>query len=78
MANGSTRVNATYTTSGAVGDYILFSWSSAGSSVTGNYTDVNWSLVLYSLANGRISSNAVKNWSVNVNGSTYSLSLIHI
>lgn len=72
MSNGSTRVNATYTTSGAVGDYILFSWSSTGSSITGNYTDISWSLVLYSLAYGKISSSASKSWSVNVNGSTYS------
>lgn len=72
MASGSTRVNATYTTSGSVGDYIQFSWQSSGSSVSGNYTDVSWKLILYSLSNGLISSSASKNWSVKVNGTSYS------
>lgn len=71
--SGSFSVNATYTTSGNVGDYVTFSWSRTGySSNTPCYSDISWSLVLHSNGAGYISSSASKSWSVTINGSTYS------
>ena len=71
--SGSFSVNATYTTSNKVGDYITFSWNRTGySSNTPCYSDINWSLVLHSNSAGYIASSASKSWSVTINGSTYS------
>ena len=71
--SGSFSVNATYTTSGNIGDYVTFSWNRTGySSNTPCYSDINWSLVLHSNGAGYISSSASKSWSVTINGSTYS------
>lgn len=72
VTSGSVRVNATYTTSGNVGDYIIFSWSRTGYSSSLNCSYINWSMVLYSGGAGYISSSASKSWRVNVNGSSYS------
>lgn len=70
--SGSTQVNACWTSSGNLADWIVFSWSRSGYSISGNYSDINWSLTLHSGGAGAIYSSASKSWSVNVNGSYYS------
>ena len=72
MASGSTIVNATFTTSGAVGDAIKFSWWENSQSVANNNTVVGWKLELISYKYGYIDSSASKAWSVTVNGTNYS------
>lgn len=55
-------------------DTLKFSWSvpSNGQSIANNTTTVNWKLELISGSSGRIDSTASKNWSVIVDGETYS------
>lgn len=72
MASGSTIVNATFTTTGAVGDAIKFSWWENSQSVANNNTVVGWNLELISYKYGYIDSSASKAWSVTVNGTNYS------
>jgi len=53
-------------------DTLKFSWSLANQSIADNTSTVTWKLELISGAYGAISSTASKNWSVTVNGTTYS------
>lgn len=50
---------------------LKFSWS-ATQSISGNYSNVSWKLTLSSTKYGAISSSASKDWSVKVNGNSYS------
>lgn len=55
-------------------DSLVFSWSApvSNQSVANNSTIVSWWLKLVSTAYGKIESTAAKDWSVTVNGKTYS------
>lgn len=53
-------------------DTLKFSWSKSSSSTANNTTTINWKMELIATNYGYISSSVAKNWSVNVNGSTYS------
>lgn len=53
-------------------DTLKFSWAQASQSVSNNTTKISWQLQLIAGAYGRISSTASKDWSVTVNGTTYS------
>ena len=53
-------------------DNLVFSWSVSSQSVANNTSTVAWSLKLVSTSSGKISSTASKNWSVKVNGISYS------
>ena len=64
--NGSTSVQVTNY------DTLKFNWVQAAQSTPQNYTVINWSLQLISGSAGKIISSASKDWSVTVNGTTYS------
>lgn len=64
--NGSTSVAVT------TYDTLKFNWVQASQSTANNQTVVSWSLQLISGSAGEIISSAVKDWSVTVNGTTYS------
>lgn len=49
---------------------LIFSWS-ATQSVSGNYSDISWSMVLKSTKYGAISSSAPKSWSVWIGNNHY-------
>ena len=51
---------------------LVFNWSIANQSMSNNTSTVAWSLKLVSTSNGRIDSTASKEWSVTVNGTSYS------
>ena len=53
-------------------DTLKFNWAQYGQSTVNNYTIINWSLQLVSSSAGQIISSASKNWTVIVNGTTYS------
>lgn len=53
-------------------DTLKFSWSLSSQSIANNTSTITWKLELISGAYGAISSTASKNWSVTVNGTTYS------
>ena len=53
-------------------DTLRFSWSASSQSIANNTTTVSWTMSLITDAYGRIESSAAKNWSVTVNGVTYS------
>lgn len=63
--NGSTSVAVT------AYDTLKFNWAQHGQSTVNNYTTINWSLQLVSGSAGKIISSAVKDWSVTINGTTY-------
>lgn len=63
--NGSTSVAVT------AYDTLKFNWAQYGQSTVNNYTTINWSLQLVSGSAGKIISSAVKDWSVTINGTTY-------
>lgn len=50
---------------------LKFSWTEKSQSIEDNKTVINWTLQLIADSNGRISSSALKNWSVTVNGTKY-------
>lgn len=64
--SGSTSVTVTSW------DTLKFSWSLSGQSVANNTSTVKWTLSLVAGTYGRISSTVSKDWSVTVNGTTYS------
>ena len=64
-SNGSTSVAVT------TYDTLKFNWVQVGQSTVNNYTTINWSLQLISGSAGQITSSATKNWSVTINGTTY-------
>lgn len=64
--SGSTSVTVT------TWDTLRFSWSAASQSVSNNTTTVSWRLELIATSSGQINSTATKNYSVNVNGVSYS------
>lgn len=51
---------------------LKFSWAQVSQSVANNTTTISWKLELIAGSSGRISSTASKDWSVTVNGTTYS------
>ena len=53
-------------------DTLKFSWSEASQDITNNQTKINWKLELISSTYGKIISSISKDWSVTVNGVTYS------
>ena len=53
-------------------DTLKFSWSQVGQSVANNTTTISWTLQLVAGSSGAINSTAPKDWSVTVNGTTYS------
>lgn len=53
-------------------DTLKFSWSIGSQSIADNTSTVNWTLQLVSDSDGRIDSTASKNWTVTVNGTSYS------
>lgn len=53
-------------------DTLRFSWSRSSYSIADNTSTVSWYLQLISGSSGYISSSASKNWSVTVNGASYS------
>lgn len=53
-------------------DTLKFTWSRTDYSVAKNTSTIDWKLQLISDANGRISSSASKDWSVTVDGKTFS------
>lgn len=57
-----------------VTDYnnLVFNWTQTSQSYANNSTTISWSLTLTSTSSGTITSTATKNWSVNINGNTYS------
>lgn len=63
--NGSTSVAVT------AYDTLKFSWAQYGQSTVNNLTTITWSLQLISGSAGEIISSATKNWSVTINGTTY-------
>ena len=63
--NGNTSVAVT------AYDTLKFNWAQYGQSTVNNYTTINWSLQLVSGSAGKIISSAVKDWSVTINGTTY-------
>lgn len=64
--SGSTTVSVTSW------DSLKFSWTAGTQSIANNTTTVSWRLELISTSSGQISSTASKNWSVTVNGTSYS------
>lgn len=64
-SNGSTSISVT------AYDTLKFSWVQVGQSVANNYTTINWSLQLISGSAGQIISSVAKDWSVTINGTTY-------
>lgn len=65
-SSGSTSVKVTDW------DTLKFSWSTTSQSIANNTSTVSWKLELISTSDGRIDSTASKNWSVTVNGTSYS------
>lgn len=53
-------------------DTLKFTWAQVSQSIANNTTKISWVLQLIAGSSGRISSTASKDWSVTVNGSTYS------
>lgn len=53
-------------------DTLKFSWTLSSQSVANNTSTISWILELISGSSGAINSSASKNWSVTVNGTTYS------
>lgn len=53
-------------------DSLRFSWEEESQSIANNTTTISWKLQLISSDYGRIDSTAKKDWSVTVNGKTYS------
>ena len=53
-------------------DTLKFSWAQVSQSVANNKTTISWTMQLVAGSSGRISSTASKDWSVTVNGTTYS------
>ena len=53
-------------------DTLKFSWSRTSYSVAANTSTISWKMELVATERGLIQSTAVKNWSVTVNGTTYS------
>lgn len=53
-------------------DTLKFNWTQSGQSTTNNYTVISWNLQLIAGSAGEIISNVAKNWTVTVNGTTYS------
>lgn len=53
-------------------DTLKFSWAQVSQSVTNNTTTISWKMELISGSSGAINSSVSKDWSVTVNGSTYS------
>jgi len=67
MANsGSTSVAVTSY------DTLKFTWTITSQSIANNTSTISWVLQLISGSSGAINSTASKNWSVTVNGTTYS------
>ena len=67
MANsGSTSVAVTSY------DTLKFTWTISSQSIANNTSTISWVLQLISGSSGAINSTASKNWSVTVNGTTYS------
>ena len=64
--SGSTSVSVTSY------DTLKFTWTQVGQSIPNNTTTISWTLQLIAAANGLITSSASKDWSVTVNGVTYS------
>lgn len=64
--NGQTIIKVT--------DYnnLIFRWNQTSQSVVNNNTTISWTLLLTSTSSGTITSTAVKNWYVTVNGINYS------
>lgn len=66
-SSGSTRVNVS-----SDGDlYLLFSWSAGTQNVANNYTPVSWTLKLVSTKYANVNSSASKDYSVMVDGQTW-------
>ena len=65
-SNGSKSVTVTQW------DTLKFSWEVTSQSVVNNTSTVSWKLQLISTDEGRIDSSASKNWSVTINGKTFS------
>ena len=53
-------------------DNLVFSWSVSSQSIANNTSTVAWTLKLVATSSGKISSTASKDWSVTINGTTYS------
>lgn len=53
-------------------DTLKFSWEVTSQSVVNNTSTVSWKLQLISTDSGRIDSSTSKNWSVTINGKTFS------
>ena len=64
--SGSTNVTVTSY------DTLQFSWSQSSQNVANNTTTISWSLKLIAGTYGAIYSSASRNWSVTVNGTSYS------
>lgn len=64
--SGSTSVTVTSW------DTLKFSWTAGTQSITNNNTPVSWKLELIATSSGQINSSAAKDWSVTVNGVSYS------
>lgn len=65
--SGSTRVNID--SGGYL--YLQFEWAAGTQSIAGNYTPINWTLKLVA-GNGSIAASAAKNYSVTLDGQTWS------
>lgn len=52
-------------------DTLSFSWSRTNYSISGNYSDVYWEMKLVATSDGRIDSRVQKDYSVVINGNTY-------
>lgn len=64
--SGSTSVTVTSW------DTLKFSWSESSQSTANNTSTITWKMELIAGSSGRISSSAYKDWSVTVNGESYS------
>lgn len=53
-------------------DNLVFNWSRSGYSIANNTSTISWTLTLVATSNGRIDSTASKNWSVTIDGVSYS------
>ena len=51
---------------------LKFSWETISQSVANNTSTISWKLELIADSSGRIDSSTSKNWSVTINGTTYS------
>lgn len=51
---------------------LKFSWTAGTQSIANNTTTVSWKLELIATSSGQINSTAAKDWTVTVNGTTYS------